>query len=114
MTAPSLDGRRFGSTENTVNGEVGGDTSFEYFENDGEIWGTYSGGEVRRGYLVGTRDGDALDFRYTHLNTKRETSSGHCLTRIVVLDDGRLRLEETWEWESRPGSGFSAVEELRD
>jgi hypothetical protein len=30
----------------------------------------------------------------------------------VETADGRLRLEETWEWESRDGSGTSVVEQV--
>ena len=28
-------------------------------------------------------------------------------------DDGRIRLNETWKWESRPGSGQSVEVQLR-
>ncbi|MEJ3747619.1 hypothetical protein WEI85_30555 [Actinomycetes bacterium KLBMP 9797] len=111
MAAPSLDGRRFAAVDN-VGGEVSADTVFEYREQDGEVWGTYSGGAVRHGYLVGTRAGDRLDIRYVQLNRDGETSTGHCVTEIEVLADGRLRLDERWEWESRTGVGTSVVEEL--
>jgi hypothetical protein len=67
---------------------------------------------VRRGFLVGTRTRDTLDIRYVQLNDSGETSSGYCLSTIHVLQDGRLRLDEKWQWESRPGGGTSVVEEL--
>ncbi|WP_433317626.1 hypothetical protein ACQP0U_09580 [Micromonospora sp. CA-269861] len=108
----SLDGRRFAAVAEVVAGEVGTETVFSYHERDGEVWAEYVGGSIRRGRLVGTRDGDLLDFRYVQLNTDGETSSGHCVSEVTVLDDGRLRLHETWSWESRPGSGTSVVEEL--
>ncbi len=111
-THPSLDGRRFAALAPTDGGEVGPDTVFEYRESGGEIWATYAGGAVRRGFLVGTRSGDRLDFRYTQLNEDQETASGRCVSDITRTDDGRLRLNETWQWESRPGSGVSAVEEI--
>jgi len=111
MTAPSLDGRRFAAVAN-VGGEIGADTVFEYQERDGEIWATYRGGAVRRGFLVGTRAGDALDIRYVQLNGGGETSSGYCRSTIHMLPDGRLRLDEKWQWESRPGGGTSVVEEV--
>ncbi|GAA2300078.1 hypothetical protein GCM10010149_56340 [Nonomuraea roseoviolacea subsp. roseoviolacea] len=114
MTVPSLDGRRFRAVADVAGGEVGTETIFTYHQDGSEIWGTYAGGSVRRGFLVGTLDGDRVDFRYTQLNLAGETSSGHCVSRITVLADGRLRLDESWEWESRPGSGSSAVEEVVD
>lgn len=111
MTAPSLDGRRFAAVAN-VGGEIGADTVFEYQERDGEVCATYHGGAVRRGFLVGTRAGDTLDIRYVQLNDSGETSSGHCVSTIHVMPNGRLRLDEKWEWESRPGGGTSVVDEL--
>ncbi|WP_243704707.1 hypothetical protein [Micromonospora sp. KC723] len=109
---PSLDRRRFAAVADVVAGEVGTETVFTYHEHDGVVWADYTGGSIRRGHLVGTRDGDRLDFRYVQLNNDGRTSSGHCVSEISVLPDGRLRLHETWSWESRPGSGVSVVEEL--
>lgn len=113
VTTPSLDARRFNVVA-TVGGEVSEDTVFEYQERDGEVWASYSGGTVRRGYLVGTRDGDRIALRYVQLNVDGQTSSGRCSTLVSVRADGRLRLDETWEWESRPGVGTSVVEEISD
>lgn len=93
-------------------GEASEATVFEYHERDGLVWARYGGGAVRLGFLVGTRSGDRLDFRYSQLRESGETSNGHCSTAISTLADGRLRLDETWEWESRSGAGTSAAEEL--
>lgn len=96
-------------------GDVGGETVFEYHEaGSGAIWGSYAGGTIERGFIVGTRTTDTLDFRYAHLMTTGETASGHCLSRIEELADGRLRLHEAWRWESKDGSGTSVAEEIPD
>lgn len=112
MTAPSLDGRRFASPAPVVGGDVGTDTVFAYHQEGEVVWARYAGGAVRLGFLVGTRAGDELDVRYSHVDTGGATANGRCRSRIVELGDGRLRLDETWAWESRPGSGTSTVEEL--
>lgn|SRR5262245_14745597 len=110
----SLEGRIFrGAGEKAEAGEAGTATVFEYHEQDGLVWARYEGGAVRLGFLVGTRDADKLEFRYSQLNDKGETSNGRCSTTVSVLPDGRIRLDEDWSWESRPGSGVSAVEESR-
>ncbi|MGB4779650.1 hypothetical protein [Microbacterium sp.] len=109
---PSVDGRRFAAVADTVGGEVGPETVFTYHEADGEIWAEYAGGKVRRGYLVGTRDGGTLRFRYAQLNASGETSTGRCRSQLTVDERGRLRLDQTWHWESQPGSGISSVTEL--
>jgi hypothetical protein len=108
---PSLDGRVFRVAEMADAGEASTETVFEYHEQDGVVWARYQGGAVRLGFLVGTRDGNQLDLRYSQLNERGETSNGRCSTAISVLPDGRLRLSEVWAWESKPGAGTSAAEE---
>jgi len=112
VSVPSLDGRVFRAVEN-ADGEVSaGETLFHYSQDADLVHARYEGGGIRMGFLVGTRDGDALDFRYAHVNAGGETATGQCATRISVLGDGRLRLDETWAWDSRAGSGTSVVEEV--
>lgn len=107
-----IDGRRFAGVTNSTEGEVGSTTIFTYHQEDGTVWADYAGGAVRKGFLVGTRTGDTLEFRYSHLNVTGETASGKCTSTIEVLADGRLRFHESWAWESRPGTGTSVVEEI--
>lgn len=108
---PSLDGRVYGVVD-SGGGVATTKTIFRYAEEDGVVTATYEGGTVRRGFLVGTRSGDSLDFRYVQLHADGSTATGHCATTLEVLADGRVRLNETWEWESRPGRGRSVAEEL--
>lgn len=106
-----ISGKTFVSVGNGPDGEVDPDTRFFYQQQDATVWADYAGGHIVRGYLVGTRAGDRLTFRYVHLNASGETASGRCTSRIEALTDGRLRLHETWTWESRTGSGHSVIEE---
>ena len=108
----SVDGRRFRGATMSSEGEASAATVFDYHQEGDLVWARYEGGAVRLGFLVGTRLGDRLEFRYSQLNEEGETSSGRCSTQVVVLPDGRLRLEEDWAWESKGGSGTSAVEEI--
>lgn len=108
----SLDGRRFRDTTATRQGDVGDGTEFHYRQRADEVWATYSGGAVRHGFLVGTCEGDRLSFRYAHLTVAGDTASGRCTSEIETLDDGRVRLHESWSWASRPGSGTSTLEEV--
>ncbi|MFD6288706.1 hypothetical protein [Streptomyces sp. NPDC060205] len=110
--ARSLDGLVLAPVADQAPGQVGTRTRFSYHEKDGEIWAEYTGGDVVRGHLVGTREGDRLDFRYVQLKTDGTTSSGHCVSQVAETPDGRVRLAETWEWESQEGSGTSVVEEV--
>ncbi|MEV7417200.1 hypothetical protein [Streptomyces sp. NPDC089919] len=107
----SLDGLVFFPVADQAPGQVGRRTRFTYHQEGARIWAEYAGGDVTRGFLVGTRAGDTLDFRYVQLRSDDTTASGHCTSLVVELPDGRLRLEETWTWESRAGSGTSTVEQ---
>ena len=108
---PSLDGRRFAPLEQT-DGEAGTETIFEYHEVDDLVWARYAGGTIRLGFLVGTREGDRLNFRYSHVNRAGDTANGACSSTIAEDDAGRLVLAEVWAWESKQGRGTSILREL--
>ena len=108
----SLDGGTLVGVANTEAGEVSGETRF-HFEQEGErIYAHFSGGDVVDGHLVGTFDGRKWDVRYTQLNSEHETATGHSVGIVEVLEGGRVRVEDEWEWESREGNGASVLEEL--
>jgi hypothetical protein len=109
---PSLDGRRFRSPSDVEGGDVGIETVFEYSQEGDLVHARYAGGSVRLGFLVGTREHDQLHFRYAQLRTDGTTATGRCTSRIERTRDGRLRLHETWDWESAHGSGTSLIEEI--
>lgn len=112
--SPSLDGRRFRDVTPNHQGDVGHETIFDYREEpDGVVHARYEGGSIRLGYLVGIRIDDEVDFRYSHVTSAGETASGQCLSRIEVLEYGRLRMHERWEWTSKSGKGTSVVEEFQ-
>ncbi|GAB7107820.1 hypothetical protein JCM4814A_61340 [Streptomyces phaeofaciens JCM 4814] len=110
----SLDGLVLAPVADQAPGQVGTRTRFTYHEREGVVWADYAGGDVVRGHLVGTREGNRLDFRYVQLKRDGSTSSGHCVSTVVELPDGRLRLEETWAWESQAGTGTSVVEQVTE
>jgi hypothetical protein len=108
----SMHGRRLRALGNTDGGEVSGETIFEFSQEADLIWARYADGRIRLGFLVGTSSGTQLDFRYTQINHAGATSTGHSRDRIERLADGRVRLHETWSWDSQEGSGTSILEEI--
>jgi nicotinamidase-related amidase len=107
----SLEGRLLRSTANPA-GDTGPETLFQFHERDGVVYASYAGGRIGRGFLVGRREQRRLEFRYAQINTEGETSTGSSSGVLDRLPDGRLRLDERWEWESRPGGGTSTLEEV--
>lgn len=116
MSSVSYDGRIFRSKANTPNGEVSAATTFTYHQADKIVWAEYSGGSIVRGHFIASlQPDDSLDARYHHINTSGELMTGKCKTMPEILEDGRLRLHETWEWTSGDCSrGESIVEEVKD
>ena len=107
-------GQRFVSIANTPNGEVTGDTIFEYHQMGNVVWASYEGGAIRKGMLVAVvGTGDSLDMRYQHVNMRGEIMTGVCRSTPEVLADGRIRLHEQWQWSSGDLSkGESVIEQV--
>lgn len=106
-----LDGRVFRSVDAVQDGQVTPQTEFRFRQSGDMVWGRYSGGGIRLGFLVGTSDGVTVRLRYTQLDTTGETASGSTVDRIEVRDDGRVRLHEQSVWDSRDGARTSVLEE---
>jgi hypothetical protein len=95
----NLDGKVFTALSNSDNGEVGESTRFYYHQKDEIIWADYSGDEIIRGHLLGKqlKDG-SFDFVYHHINTEGKAKLGKCLSVALLLEDGKIKLVEKWQW----------------
>src|SRR3954469_21954444 len=85
VPAPSLDGRPFRPAAAVSGGDVGAQTVFECVEDAGLVHARYAGGAVRLGFLVGTREGDVLHFRYAQVRADGTTAPGRCESRLEAL-----------------------------
>jgi GNAT superfamily N-acetyltransferase len=112
----NYDGKIFTSIENSKNGEVDGETFFFYHQNKEIIWAEYYGGIIKKGFLVGTVNGiGKLEFIYEHINNENKTRTGKCNSMPILLEDGRIELEEKWEWTNGDKSkGESKIIEIKN
>lgn len=110
----NYDGRKFVSVKNSGTGEVGAETIFHYHQKENVVWAEYGGGEIMRGTLIAIcNEAGELDMRYQHINKKGELMTGKCLSSPEVLPDGRIRLQEKWQWTCGDRSaGESVIEEI--
>ncbi len=115
MTEINYNNRRFVSVENTPNGEVSGDTIFDYHQDGQIVWATYHGGSIVKGHLIATVDDKGmLNMRYHHINQQNEMMTSRCQSTPEILPDGRIRLHEVWQWTSGDlSSGTSIIEEIK-
>ncbi len=106
--------RKFRSVSNTESGEVSESTVFLYFQEGDVLWATYQGGSILKGTMTGIVNEDGIiNFAYQHVNVEGKIMTGRCKSVPKQLDDGRIRLNETWQWTCGDYSkGRSIVEEL--
>lgn len=90
------------------------ETIFRYSQEGKVVTATYAGGGIITGSLVAIVDEQGvLDMRYQHINDKFELMTGKCISRPEVLENGKIRLHEEWQWTCKDYSkGRSVVEEV--
>jgi len=104
----------FKAVQNSENGETSAETIFKY-QQEGEILTSeYSGGQIKKGHLIGLVDQlGNIEMRYHQINTKGELMTGICFSKPEIMQNGKVRLHETWEWTSGDKSkGNSILEEV--
>ncbi|WP_425524850.1 n-acetylglutamate synthase [Bacillus atrophaeus] len=114
MELINYDGRIFIGVHVSEDGEVSGETVFHYKQDGIILSGTYAGGGIISGVLVGTvKKDDTLYFRYHHVNAGGKLESGECVSSPQVGEDGRVRLHEEWQMmDGQKSKGSSVVEEI--
>jgi hypothetical protein len=114
MSRINYHGRTFRSVSNTDNGEVSAETVFHYSQQGNIVTATYSGGGILAGSLIAVVDEQGvLDMRYQHVNERYELMTGKCVSRPEIMDNGKIRLHEEWQWTCKDYSkGHSVVEEI--
>jgi len=106
----------FATVDSTDTGEVSSETRFHYRHEGSIVWATYEGGSIWWGTLMAFVDNEGnLDMRYQHLNRAGEFKSGRCQSTPEILEDGRIRLHEEWQWTCDDHStGTSVIEEVKE
>jgi len=107
-------GRRFRGVANTPNGQVSSATEFQYRQAGRIVWATYLGGGIEFGTLIGVVGPlGELEINYQHIDDEGTVRTGQCRSMPETLPDGRIRLNESWQWTNGDQScGESVVEEV--
>ena len=103
----------FRPISNTENGETSSETVFCYKQVDNILTSEYSGGKIKYGHLIGLVDNDGnIEMSYHQVNDRGELMTGLCKSKPEILENGKIRLHESWKWTSGDKSkGQSIVEE---
>lgn len=100
--------------QNTDNGETSSETIFQYQQYGNIITSTYKGGKIIFGHLIGLVDqAGNINMRYHQINDQNELMTGICVSSPEILENGKIRLHESWRWTSGDCSeGKSVIEEI--
>jgi hypothetical protein len=103
----------FRPISNTENGETSNETIFKYRQTGNILTSEYSGGKIKYGHLIGLVDNDGnIEMRYHQVNDKDELMTGICNSKPEIMENGKIRLHESWQWTSGDKSnGESIIEE---
>jgi hypothetical protein len=106
--------KSFKPVNNTENGETSPQTIFEYKQKGNILMARYQGGNIMEGHLMGkVSDNGEITMHYHQINEKGELNSGICHSRPQIMENGKLRLYETWQWLTGDQSkGQSVIEEI--
>ena len=106
--------KKFRPISTSENGEVSEETIFDYKQEGNILTSTYSDSQIKKGHLIGIVDKDGnIDMRYHQINIKGELVTGICHSKPELLQNGKIRLHEAWEWTSGDKSkGTSIIEEI--
>ena len=106
----------FRAVSNSESGESSSETLFYYQQEDNILYADYNGGSIIKGHLIGKVSEDGkIDMRYHHINSNGILMTGVCKSSPEILEDGRIRLHESWQWTCGDRSkGASIIEELDD
>ncbi len=106
--------KKFKPVQNSENGETSEETIFEYKQEEEILTSMYSGGQIKKGHLIGLVDENGnIEMRYHQINNKGALMTGICFSKPEILPNGKIRLQETWQWTSGDNSkGTSILEEI--
>lgn len=91
------------------------DTIFHYHQDGDIVWGTYDGGTIIRGnFLAKVDEEGVLDLRFQHVNIAGEIIIGTSLSTPEIMADGRIRLNEDFQWSGDALRHTSTVEEIME
>ncbi len=109
----NYNGKKFSPIRNTKNAETSAETIFHYKQQGNLITADYEGGKIINGHLIGlVKDDGSIEMRYHQVNVNNELMTGICHSTPEIMQNGKIRLHENWQWTSGDHSkGNSIIEE---
>lgn len=105
----NLNNKRFIAVENKK-GLSSSDTVFYYSQYQNIIRGTYKGGEIEEGFIVGKQVGDSrVELLFQCLTKDGNLKAGESKGIISQNQSGKLELKFEWNWLNEDLSGGTSA-----
>jgi len=113
-TSVNYNNKKFRPVKNSENGDVTNELIFHYKQTGKILTCEYSGKKIKKGHLIGIVEADGIiKMNYHQINFDLELKTGNCISKPKVLENGKLILEESWQWTNGDKSkGTSTLEEI--
>ncbi len=106
--------KKFKPVSTSPNGEISEQTVFHYKQTGNLLSCEYNGEKIIKGHLIGWVDSDGnINMSYHQINKHGQIMTGVCQSRPEIMNNGKIRLHENWQWTSGDHSkGQSIIEEI--
>lgn len=102
--------KKFRALHNSDNGEVDAELVFHYQQQGNMLSCTYSGANIIQGHLLGiVADDGIIDMRYHQVNSRGQLMTGTCTSTPEIMENGKIKLHENWQWTSGDMSKGNSV-----
>lgn len=110
----NYNGKKFKVWTNSDNGSTSEETIFQYWQKGRLVWADYQGGKILMGNLMGVvAENGTINMHYHQIEEGGKIKTGVCTSVPEILEDGRIRLHESWKWTCDDFSiGNSVIEEI--
>ncbi|RED22071.1 hypothetical protein BD847_3569 [Flavobacterium cutihirudinis] len=98
MNPFDFNNKRFALIENSENGQVNSETTFNYKQEENLITADYFGGTIKYGKIIADLKGDQLNMLYQCLTTDNQLKAGKAIAQITRTEKGKIKLSLNWEW----------------
>src|SRR5262245_18129384 len=94
-----LTGLAFRAVTNSKNGSLNAETVMRFTSDDPVIVGSYSGGTIVTGHVLGKRlDESEIEMLYQGATTAGQVQAGKARAQFRPNADGRMSMYLEWQW----------------
>src|SRR5688572_13935052 len=99
MKTMNLTGTVFRAVSNSKHGSINTETEMRFTSDDGIVIGSYAGGSVITGHVIGKHVGDSeIEMLYHSASADGAIQAGSAHGRFVLDGEGRMYMYLDWQW----------------